>query len=51
MEQLQSVTGWLPHTIRGYLSGHMGKKLGRKVIRVKKQDSISVYRLEDTPAQ
>ena len=33
LEQLEKATGWLPHTIRGYLSGHLGKKKGYKVVR------------------
>ena len=45
LAQLQTVTGWLPHTVRGYLSGHVGKRLGKKVVRVQTSDG-AIYKLE-----
>ena len=38
-------TGWQPHSIRGALSGVIGKKLGLKVTSEKVQDCGRVYRV------
>lgn len=45
LEQLQKITGWLPHTVRGYLSGHIRKKHGHKIARTRTQGT-TIYRIE-----
>ena len=35
LEQLMKETGWQHHSMRGYLSGTLGKRFGRKVISAK----------------
>lgn len=43
--ELQAATGWLPHSVRGALSGTIAKKLGHKVTSVKENDRGRVYRV------
>ena len=31
LKELMAATGWLAHSVRGFLSGQVGKKMGRKV--------------------
>jgi hypothetical protein len=42
---LQEATGWQAHSVRGFLSGSLGKKMGLKVTRLKRDDGASVYAL------
>ncbi len=41
LEELAQVTGWQRHSIRGALSGHLRKKLGLNLTRVKDGDRIA----------
>lgn len=43
MKELMKATGWLPHSIRGFLSGTIGKKMGRKVESTKGEDGNRAY--------
>ena len=36
-------TGWLPHSVRGFISGALGKKMGLKVESTKREDGERVY--------
>jgi hypothetical protein len=42
---LTEATGWQAHSVRGALSGIIGKKLGLKVVSEKEADRGRVYRL------
>jgi hypothetical protein len=42
-EQLMKVTGWRPHSVRGFLSGTIGKKIGLTVISTKGEDGERTY--------
>jgi len=44
---LQEATGWQAHSVRGFLSGSLGKKMGLKVTRLKRDDGASVYSLAE----
>jgi hypothetical protein len=44
LEQLVSTTGWQPHSVRGFLSGTVKKKLGLTVDRVR-TDGVNRYRV------
>ena len=43
MKELMKATGWLPHSVRGFLSGTIGKKMGRKVESTKGEDGNRIY--------
>jgi hypothetical protein len=37
------VTGWQPHSLRGFLSGTIGKKMGLSVTSTKREDGERTY--------
>ena len=43
MKELMKATGWLPHSVRGFLSGTIGKKMGRKVESAKGENGERSY--------
>jgi hypothetical protein len=43
--ELQSVTGWQPHSVRGALSAVIARKLGHKVTSTKEAERGRVYRV------
>jgi hypothetical protein len=42
-KELIKVTGWQPHSVRGFLSGTVGKKMGLTVISTKSEDGERRY--------
>ncbi len=40
------VTGWQPHSVRGFLSGTVGKKMGLTVMSTKGDDGERTYSVE-----
>jgi len=45
LQQIMNATGWQAHTVRGFIAGHVKKKLGLKV-RSFKRDGQRVYALK-----
>ena len=45
LKELVKATGWQAHSVRGFLSGTVGKKLGTPVESSKRADGERVYRL------
>jgi hypothetical protein len=43
LSELMQATGWQAHTVRGFLSGTLAKKMGHKVARRKRDDGTRVY--------
>ena len=42
-KELLKATGWQPHSLRGFLSGTIGKKLGLTVVSTKGEDGERSY--------
>jgi hypothetical protein len=42
-KELMKATGWQPHSVRGFLSGTVSKKLGLAVISTKGEDGERTY--------
>jgi len=47
LQQLVETTGWQAHSVRGFLSGTLAKKMGHKITRVKREDGSSAYLLTE----
>ena len=45
LTDLTKATGWQPHSVRGFLSAQVGKKLGLKLYSTKREDGQRVYSL------
>jgi hypothetical protein len=47
LQQLVEATRWRPHSVRGFLSGTLAKKVGHKITRAKRDDGASAYFLTE----
>jgi hypothetical protein len=45
-KQLMKATGWKPHSVRGFLSGTVGKKMGLTVTSTKSGDGERSYSMK-----
>ena len=45
LDQLRKVTGWQAHSVRGFLSGTLKKKMGLRVASSKLKDGQRTYRI------
>jgi hypothetical protein len=45
-KELMKATGWQPHSVRGFLSGTVGKKLGLAVTSTKGEDGERTYSIK-----
>jgi hypothetical protein len=45
LQQLQKATGWQAHSVRGFLSGTLKKKMGLRLDSAKLQDGQRTYRV------
>jgi len=41
-----SVTGWMAHSVRGFISGALGKKMGLTVESLKTAEGARAYRIK-----
>jgi Protein of unknown function (DUF3489) len=47
LQELQKATGWLPHSVRGFLSGALHKKMGLALTSTKDHGTERRYSLQD----
>jgi hypothetical protein len=45
LAEIMEATSWQAHSVRGFISGTMGKKMGLKVESTKREDGTRVYSL------
>ena len=45
-KELQKASGWQPHSVRGFLSGTVGKKMGLTVVSTKGEDGERSYSIK-----
>lgn len=45
-KELMVATGWQPHSVRGFLSGTVGKKMGLTVVSTKAEHGERTYSIE-----
>jgi hypothetical protein len=45
LKQIMKATGWQPHTVRGFIRGTLGKKMGLSVTSMKGGDGERIYSL------
>lgn len=45
LDELVKATGWNANSVRGFISGHLGKKMNLKVDSQKRDDGQRVYRI------
>ena len=46
LAEIMEATGWQPHSVRGFLSGAVGKRMGLTVASAKREDGERVYQLQ-----
>jgi hypothetical protein len=46
LQEIMSVTGWMAHSVRGFLSGALGKKMGLTIESLKTDEGVRVYRIK-----
>ena len=46
LAKIMVATGWQAHSVRGFISGSLGKKMGLSVASAKREDGERVYQLE-----
>lgn len=47
LQQIMEATGWQAHSVRGFISGALGKKMGLTVESAKRADGERVYSIAD----
>jgi hypothetical protein len=45
LAEILEATSWQPHSVRGFISGTLGKKMALKVESTKREDGVRVYSL------
>jgi hypothetical protein len=43
LAEIMKVTNWQPHSVRGFISGSLGKKMGLTVVSAKRENGERVY--------
>ena len=45
LQELMDASGWQAHSVRGFISGALGKKMGLPVASTRREDGQRVYRI------
>jgi hypothetical protein len=45
LKDIMDATGWQPHSVRGFISGSLTKKMGLKIESLKREDGVRAYRI------
>jgi hypothetical protein len=45
LAEIMKATAWQPHSVRGFVSGTLGKKMGLTVTSMKGEDGARTYRI------
>jgi hypothetical protein len=45
LKDIMEATGWQAHSVRGFISGSLTKKMGLKIESLKREDGVRVYRI------
>jgi hypothetical protein len=43
LKEIMAATDWQAHSVRGFISGSLGKKMGLKIDSAKREDGERVY--------
>jgi Protein of unknown function (DUF3489) len=46
LKEIMEATSWQPHSVRGFISGTLGKKMGLTVISAKGEDGARTYSIK-----
>ena len=46
LAEIMKATGWQAHSVRGFISGTLGKKMGRTMESTKREDGERLYQLK-----
>ena len=46
LKELMKATGWLAHSVRGYLSGTVSRRMGLKLVSAKREDGERRYSVQ-----
>ena len=46
LAEIVTATNWQPHSVRGFLSGAVGKRMGLTIQSTRREDGVRVYQLD-----
>jgi len=49
LKEIIAATDWQAHSVRGFISGSLGKKMGLTVESFKRPDGVRAYRIAKSP--
>lgn len=46
ISEISGLTRWRPHTVRGWISGTVRKRLGLRIVRVQRENGETAYAVQ-----